>query len=109
MERLSFSTNWNGKLWADCFTTIRLYNPNKYKTGAKFEIWLKKDFMHKAIVLDVKKLKMSQLNEWICALDTGYNLAETQNVLKTMYKDNEELKKTGDLTLSYVLLKKLKG
>lgn len=64
--------------------------------------------MHKAVILDVRKLKMSQLNDWICALDTGCNLAETQNVLKTMYKDNEELIKTGDLTLSYVLLKKLK-
>lgn len=107
MERLSFSTNWNGKLWTSCFTTIRLYNPKKYYVGATFEIWQNKSFLHKAIVMDVKKIQMSQLSDWICYLDTGYNAEETRNVLKTMYKDNKELE-TGDLSLSYVLLKTIK-
>jgi hypothetical protein len=29
-----FSKNWNGKLWCDYLTTIRLLNPAKYKVGS---------------------------------------------------------------------------
>lgn len=108
MEKLKFSTNWNGKLWTDFFTTLRLFNEKKYFVGGKFEIWQGQSYLHKAIVVEVRKIKMSQLNDWICYLDTGYGLAETQNILKKMYKENNELRKTGDLTLSYVLLKKIK-
>ena len=39
-----------------------------------------------AKILDCKILKLSQLNEWICYLDTGYSLAETIKILESMYK-----------------------
>lgn len=35
---INFSTNWNGKLGCQAFTTIRLYNPGKYVEGRVYRI-----------------------------------------------------------------------
>lgn len=108
--KINFSRNWNNKLLCDFFTTIRLYNPNFYKKGNSFDITLNDAPMGIAEIVEVKMIKLSQLNEWVAALDTGESLEYTRNLLFTMYKNKvkEELEETGDIRLSYVLLKKEK-
>lgn len=78
-----FSTNWNNKLECKNFTTIRLSHrlvhhstilvryQNKYKVCKK---------------IDQKTLKISQFNDWICRLDTGYDVNTTIEILEKMYK-----------------------
>ncbi len=39
-NKIKFSFNWNNKLENKAFTTIRIHNPNKYKTGNMYEIEL---------------------------------------------------------------------
>lgn len=38
IKEVSFKTNWNNKLDCLCFTTIRPFNPAKYKAGAIYRI-----------------------------------------------------------------------
>ena len=62
MEKLEFSTNWNNKLDCKCFTTIRLYNPNKHFRGNQFEISLQNKFKGKATVLGITKAESIKLD-----------------------------------------------
>lgn len=108
-EKLTFSHNFNSKLFSDTFTTLRIWNPKRYMVGRVFDVWLTdRQPWGQAEVIAVKKTKLSQLNDWLCYLDTGYNLEETEKMFRTMYKNNETLQQTNDLALSYVLLKKIK-
>lgn len=40
MKQVNFSKNWGCKLNCDNFTTIRLYNPDKFVIGEEYEVVL---------------------------------------------------------------------
>lgn len=108
MKTLNFNHNWNGKLNCDYFTTIRLYNEDKYKVGERFECYLKGQFKGVVEVVSVKVIYLHQINNWIAWLDTGYDVHTTQNILREMYK-NKSFINWKSQQLSYVMLKKEKG
>ena len=85
MQKLEFSTNWNNKLDCKCFTTIRIYNPTKHFQGNTFEIFLKRKYKGKATVMTIGALKLENLTDYICFLDTGYSKIETIEILRKMY------------------------
>jgi len=93
-KEIRFSYNWNGKIDCRCFTTIRLYNPEKYKKGAVHQVTLKTKggwvkCPGKAEIIETKKIYGKDLNEFICRLDTGYSVEETKKVLSSMYKGKD--------------------
>jgi hypothetical protein len=106
MEQLKFSNNWNGKLFCDSFTTLRLHNLSKYFVGNEFQCFLKKAELGLVKVMEVRTIYLHQLNDFICYLDTGYNTAKTIEIINEMYK-----KYTIDWTtqkLDFVLLSYIK-
>ena len=92
MDTIKFTHNWNKKLTCTFFTTLRLENKNKYKVDETYEIRL----MHKgrytphghAQITEIRTLKLHQLNNFICGLDSGYSIEETVNLIYTMYKNS---------------------
>lgn len=84
---IQFSYNWNNKLENKAFTTIRLHNPTKYKTGETYDIQLNETPKGTATLTDKRTLRIEQLNEFICRIDTGYSQPETMEILKRMYKN----------------------
>lgn len=101
MQTLSFSYNWNKKLECDFFTTLRLYNPEKYNVGAQLIIEMKAEQKKIATVIAHKKIMLADINEFIAGLDTGYSVEECKNILRRMYpKANWQTQ-----YLSFVLLK----
>lgn len=92
---LNFSFNWNNKLQNSCYTTVRIWNENKYVVGERYDVFLegKKNQipkkLHQALLLDVKKYKFEQFSEYVARIDTGYNLAEFKEVVKKMYPQAE--------------------
>ena len=85
MEKLEFSTNWNNKLDCKCFPTIRIYNPNKHYNGNQFEVYLQKKYRAKVQVIALSLIKLNQLSDYVCYIDTGYSKEETIEILKKMY------------------------
>jgi hypothetical protein len=85
MNTISFSANWNNKLDCKYFTTIRIYNPLKHKTGKKVDILLKKKLKNKAQIIGVKKGYIKDLGAYDCYLDTGYSKQETISIMLKMY------------------------
>ncbi len=92
MEAITFSYNWNKKLSCNCFTSLRLYNPVRFFPGAIFEIILQEGKTEPKRICNAKimfchKIKISDLSETQCYLDTGYGKSETTAILKRMYKN----------------------
>ena len=103
LDILSFSTNWNHKLDCDAYTTIRIFNPHKHYPGKRFKVALNGVEMHMAEVIEVKQILLSQVNEFIARLDTGYSADECKTILKSMYNERAEKAVYG-----FLLLKKVK-
>lgn len=87
LPALNYSHNWNNKLNSHVHTTLRLWNPSKYHKGAKFEEFLNGQPIGSVLVVDVKKIKLTQVNDYIAGLDTGYLAAACQEMIKSMYKN----------------------
>ena len=113
LPNLDFTYNWNSKLWNNNFTTIRLENPEKYYVGKQFVCRLvhkqkdrPSDILQKVQIVDIKRLIISDITDWIARLDTGYPQAEAQNLIRTMYKYRVENIETHPLY--FILLQVIK-
>jgi hypothetical protein len=85
--RLDFSYNWNSKLNGKAFTSIRLWNENKYEVGNVYEIRLGNTKKGIARLVSLKRIRLDQINDHIALLDTGYRANECREMIKTMYKN----------------------
>ncbi|MEO0626654.1 MAG: hypothetical protein AAFY91_06675 [Bacteroidota bacterium] len=83
---LAFSTNWNNKLLCNCWTTLRLWNPEKYVLKTSYAVHLKDEYVGEAQLINARKFKASNINDYIGFLDTGYNAAQTKKIIANMYK-----------------------
>lgn len=102
MEQIKFSQNWNNKLDCNCFTTIRLFS-KKYIKNKTFEIVLKDKVLFQAESVEVYKISIDKLNDYICFLDTGYSKEETIEIFKKMYSSVD----FSTQMLALILLKKV--
>ena len=85
MKEIKFSQNWNNKLDSKkFFTTIRL-RAAKYKVGSSYKISLSGKVLGMAKVKKLLPVHLDKLPEVLCFLDTGYNLVETQKIIKQIY------------------------
>lgn len=81
-----FSYNWNNKLDCNFFTTIRLHNPKKYWVGSTHRIFLKENDLGTAKIVQVKTVRLEEIDSFTASLDTGYNAAQTRALFRKMYK-----------------------
>lgn len=86
MAEIKFSYNWNNKLGCKAFTTIRL-SSNKYEIGQDYDIFLKGIQMGTAKAVEIRQMKLKDINEYISRLDTGYSAEDCQKLLTDMYKN----------------------
>jgi hypothetical protein len=66
---------------------LRLHNPAKYQRGGRFRIECNGQLRGIAELKAVRTFKISDLNEFVTFLDTGYNAPETVKLLQIMYKN----------------------
>lgn len=85
MSVIKFTTNWNNKLSCSAFTSLRLHNPTKFIVGREFSVMLNGRKMGTATLVTKYTLRVNQLNNYICYLDTGYNLQQTIGILEKMH------------------------
>ncbi|GAB4493362.1 MAG: hypothetical protein OHK0045_22710 [Raineya sp.] len=102
MQNIDFTYNWNKKLDCDCFTTFRIYNPAKYKIGDTVTVSLKGQIIKECVIIDVKKMKIAQVNTFIANLDTGYSVDEFKKIVHTMYKKTPNIE---SIDFALILLK----
>ena len=99
---LNFSYNWNNKLSAHAFTTIRLFNPAKYIIGCRYDVKRKGKFLKRVRIQDVRNIKLQDINDYVSYLDTGYSARECRDMIMTMYKNI--VKDWSTQLISFILL-----
>ncbi len=77
MNQIQFSHNWNNKLECELFTTIRGSTPDKvkwYKSvfGSDFEVVLKGEVHSIARFIDMRLMKLSEVDRTVLMSDIGY-------------------------------------
>lgn len=70
-----FSKNWNGKLTADFFTTIRF--DSWIRIGIDVDIVLNRKYLFTAEVLDKEIMPFGQIPKKLVIIDTGYSYEES--------------------------------
>ncbi len=103
---LKFSFNWNNKLDCNVYTTLRLSNDTKYIVGSTHGVYLKGHHHHDAIIVDKKKIRLKDVNEFIAGLDTGYTAKDCRKMIRTMYT---KIKDIETRQFDFILLQKIKS
>jgi hypothetical protein len=105
MKRISFSRNWNKKLNCSAFSTIRLHSDLKYRTGARYIIEHAGKIYGIARIIDRRSILISQINNAVAYMDTGYGIERTKEIIRTIYSDkniNWETQLLDYIILAYV-------
>lgn len=82
---ISFSYNWNKKLYCRFFTTIRLANYAKYHVGKLYRIMHKENYAFDGLIVRIEYYKLQELPELVCMMDTGLTKQETIELIQKMY------------------------
>lgn len=86
MQTIRFNKNWNSKLNGTFFTTFRINYPNHCK-GQLYNVELSGTSMGRCVCVDKKVLKLSQVNDWIAALDTGTDADSFRKIIEDIYSE----------------------
>lgn len=87
MYRRKFTTNFNGKLLCNTFTTIRLHDSNLNRLGERHTICLRDTDIGIASILSVKIITVDRISEHMAHIDTGHNKAYLLGLLRKFYPD----------------------
>jgi len=99
---ISFSWNWNSKLFCKYFTTIRLRNDHKYQVGQSYDIMFCKKELGEGIVRGVSHFKLDALNAYMACIDSGLTVEKCKAMMLTMYKNKNINWQTQEL--SFILI-----
>jgi len=98
LPQVKFTHNWNNKLNCTCFTTIRPWDPERFKVGQVYLIRhtdkLKaRDITNpfRAELVTASRFQLANLPEITAALDTGYSRQETLAMMQKMYQEAETI------------------
>ncbi|MBI9056819.1 MAG: hypothetical protein JEZ01_03505 [Labilibaculum sp.] len=87
MSTIRFSTNWNGKLNNQSFTTLRVHDPLKFRAGTIFSVEVDGKLFVNAKVITVKTMCLNEITEFEARLDSGYSRREFINLIKRLYRN----------------------
>ena len=87
-RQINFTTNWNNKLYCDHYTTIRLASPY-YQVGRFYDIELRKECLHTARIIDIRFLKLENINTFISYIDAGLSVEDFKTLMNRFYKDKD--------------------
>lgn len=107
-KELTFSANWNNKLFGSVFSTIRLQNSEKWKIGEIWTIKLKSNLgdvtVCTAEVIDVVPTEINSLTSIAC-IDTGLSLEQTKKMFREWYQ--KYATSENEIFLHYIVFKRI--
>lgn len=92
MDTLTFSYNWNQKLYCRSFSTVRIENPKKYILNHEYEVILKPKGNKAPVSMGIAVLKhishfyLFSVNPGISYIDSNLAPDDFKKLVWTMYK-----------------------
>ncbi|MFN8436103.1 MAG: hypothetical protein U0V72_00585 [Cytophagales bacterium] len=106
MKTIVFNKNYNNKLNADCYTTLRLFNPYEYYVGECYSIMLDKRIIHHAELVYMQDLPMAMITPAMAWIDTGTGVHELHSILQECYKGKTNI--LPSTRMHFLIFKKIK-
>lgn len=104
---IKFSYNWNNKLGCKAFTTFRIAS-SKYRKGEVYKIFFKDNYLFDAQIVDIKRIFLNQVDDYIAYIDTGYSVEEFIEIVRKMYEIVRKMYKEVEKTsFFWILLKRI--
>lgn len=85
----SFSTNYNGKLLLDKFSTIRLHNSSKYYLNAMHLICLNKSQIGVARIVAIKNVCYGHIDDAMAFIDANCNANYLRGMFSKFYNESQ--------------------
>lgn len=85
--------NWNNKLCSYYFTSIRLVkkgNDTYYTEHSVFDVYIKDKFQFAAELVKVRKIKGSQITDFLALVDSAMDLEQFIEFCSKVYKINRQ-------------------
>lgn len=103
MDYIKFGENYNGKLDQEEFSTIRIYDFDRYKIGHIYNIMLGDQVLYKAVITKMRPIvDLKKLPDHIIKADSGRENAEEFLRLMESFYGNLDDKKWLMITLSKI-------
>ena len=103
MKTIKFDLNWNGKLYCNCFSTLRPRNDAKYHLNEVYNVLMANKDMGDVQIMFMKHFRLNQLTEAMALVDTGYGKKEATEILATIYPDIPNIT---DTEFTYIIVKR---
>lgn len=103
MDYIKFGENYNGKLDQEEFTTIRIYDFDRYKVGRVYNIMLGDQVLFKAAIMKMRPIiDLHRLPDHIIKADSGCDTVDDFCKLMESFYGSLDGKKWLMITLSKV-------
>lgn len=83
-KSIKFIENYNGKLFLNYFTSIRLDSPH-WQVGDYYKVIKGEEFLFRAVIREKKTLFLHQLPAITAFIDTGKDLVSTEKMMRSIY------------------------
>lgn len=87
-KEMKFLHNYNGKLWLNFFTTVRL-DSDHWQVGEYYKIIKDGTQCFRGLVIEKRSLLLEHLPAITAYMDTGLDLLQTQELLKKTYHQHD--------------------
>lgn len=87
MNRINFTSNPNGKLFADIFSDVRLHDPERFFPAAKMDVYLKGMQMGTVQVVSFRSIEFRQITDILAYLVCGKPAAYLAALLRSYYEN----------------------
>lgn len=90
LHEISFTRNWNNKLNCSAFTTFRIHNERRRPGGTVDIVCEKEGIRFTAEIKAVMTTSLSEVDEFISYIDTGYPVDEFKTIIRRMHKNADD-------------------
>lgn len=104
MKTIKFNLNWNCKLYCNCFSTIRPFNPEKYQLNETYEVLLNGTSLGQAQIVYMKDFPLAKITDAMSLVDIGYSAKYAVEVFADLYPHIENI---GEKLFTYIILERI--
>lgn len=97
MQTISYSQNWNGRIFLDNFSDVRLPDDEKFFIGNSLKIMFKGCEVGEVEIVAMRVFKFKQISDVLAWTIVGKPAAYLAEVLKRLYKSESEITPETDL------------
>jgi hypothetical protein len=91
MNQIHFSHNWNGRLFLDHFSDVRIPDDDRFVVGNQLEVVLNRKVIGVVKIVAVREFRFKQITDVLSYLICGRNAAYLAEIIRRFYAQDHKL------------------